>query len=242
MNLPRLYKATFGLLIAFCMAIPLFFSVHAQQQKTVQMKLDPQTQTITAGQTVNVIVSLSAASSLQVSYAKTVLLFDPEILEIRDVVAGSLFCKYPTDGASYASDNSQGVVMVTGFSDGTAGCNFPQLTTTPATFFTIQFRGKKNGASNLQFRFSGTNDAQNSSVMDNNSPTQFVLSTPANGDIVVSSGVTPTATPVPQPPDDLGVSPTTLIISGIVGFSLVGGIYIFSHRPKSFQKRVMIRD
>lgn len=242
MNLPRFHKVW---ITAACAIFSLFFAISpifAQStQQTAAMTLNPQNPTINPGQTVNVVVSLSSSTPKQASYAKAVLQFDPEILEITDVVAGSIFCTYPTDSASYASDNTQGVIMVTGFSDGTTDCAYPQLTATQATFFTVQFRGRKAGASDLQFRYSGTNDVQNSAIMDNNSPTQFILTTPTNGEITVSSGVTPT-TPIPQPPDDLGVSPLMLLITAGGGMILAIGIYAFIHRPRSFQSRVLVRD
>lgn len=226
-------------MFAFMAVFPLSSVVHAQATKDITMTLDPKNQTVTRGNDVAVKVMLSASAAKKVSYAKVLFKFDQNLLTIKDVSSSNMFCKHPTDVSSYAADNTQGVLMVTGFSDGTADCPNPELTITPALFVTVTFTAKANGVSNLQFVYTGTNDQQSSSVMDTNSPTQFILNSPENGSITVNNPVVPTTT-IPSTPENLGIESDIMAALAVLG-AIGAGVIIFRRKPSTKSGRVVVQ-
>lgn len=229
------------MLVALVLSLSVFSRpVYAQATKDVTMTLDPKTQTVIKGNDVAVKVMLSASTAKKVSYAKALFKFDANLLEIKDVTSSNMFCQHPTDISSYAADNTQGVLMVTGFSNGTTECPHPELTLTPVLFVTVTFKTKSNGVSNLQFEYTGTNDQQSSSVMDINSPTQFILIQPENGTITINNASVPTTT-VPAPPENLGIESDIMAILAAAGFLAVG-VVVFRRKNSPRMGRIQVRE
>jgi len=226
-----LYLFIIPFLLIFVFFVPIS---SAQTTATIQLSLQPETSTVNVGDTKVITIKLKTSSSTKrVSTVRSILQFNPNILEITNVSTTSLFCQYPTDSSSYASDNSQGVLMITGFATGGASCTFPELSTTEVSFATVTFRAKASGNSDLDFIFTGENSSQVSVALDTNSPPQMVLQSATDGDMTVAT--TGGGTTIP---DDLGIN-ETLTIFGVIGV-LAGGIFIFSQRPKKLEKRVRI--
>lgn len=227
-----LYLLIIPLLLIFVFLVP---TSSAQTTSTVQLSMQPQTSTMNIGETKVVTLKLKTSSSTKrVSTVRAILQFNPNILEITNVSTTSLFCQYPTDSGSYASDNSQGVLMITGFATGGASCTFPELSTTEVSFATVTFRAKASGNSDLDFIYTGENSSLVSVALDTNSPPQMVLQSATDGDMTVAA-VDGGGTDIP---DDLGIN-ETLTVFGVIGV-LAGGIFILSRRPRRSEDRVRI--
>jgi len=122
--------------------------------------------------------------------------------------------------------------MITGFSNGTSGCAFPQLTTTEVTFATVTLKAKASGSSDLDFIFTGQNDTQASVALDNNSPPQMVLQAAIDGDVTVSSGSGSTV------PDDLGIEDSFVYLG--LGGIILGGVILIRNRERKRPERIRI--
>lgn len=229
----RLIFTTLISIIVFVFSIA---SVNAQQN-SVQMKLNQSSYQVNQNGTVTVQIQLTASSSKQVNFARAVVRFDPSLVEIQSVQKSALFCEYPTDPGSYASDNTQGILIVSAISSGTSGCNYPTLNTTPQTMVTVIFKGKATGTSQLIFEYNGQNSDVHSAVMDNNSPAQFVLADPSDGQIIVAAGAVTTTTVAP--PDNLGTTEDSIIIITL-GTIIVTGILYYKNRTKKDIPRVKV--
>jgi hypothetical protein len=229
----RLIFTTLISIVIFVLSI----NTVAAQQNSVQMKLNQTSYQVNQNGTVTVQIQLTASSAKQVNFARAVLRFDPSLVEIQTVQKSTLFCEYPTDPGSYASDNTQGILIVSAISSGTSGCAYPTLNTTPQTMFTVTFRGKTVGTSQLIFEYNGQDSDVHSAVMDTNSPAQFVLADPTDGQIVVAAGTATTTTVAP--PDNLGTTEDSIIIITL-GTIIVTGILYYKNRTRKDAPRVKV--
>jgi hypothetical protein len=118
--------------------------------------------------TVNVFLN---TNSNNISLARVVLTYDPDILQVTAVKYADLFCQYPDDAASYSVDNSLGEVKVTGFCE-----TDPVNTTTDFELFAkITFKGRNAGTSDIESKFSTAGGLNETAAYDDKSPPQNVL-------------------------------------------------------------------
>lgn len=205
----------------------------AAQSVTATFVLSPRTKTVVKDGTFDVSINLKATATKRVSYARAILVFDPTILEIPQAVeAGNLFCSYPTDEGNYVADNTEGQLMITGIATGETSCPFPELTTSNQLFARVTFKAKKTGKADLSFMFNGREADGMSGIMDSNSPPQFIMSSPQDGEYTVVSSL---STPTPQPPGNLGVDPRLVIGTAIA----LAGLGWFFYPRKSYVLRVV---
>lgn len=206
------------------------------QQATATMELNPRTQTVTVGENVTVSIDLKSSVAKRVNSARVRFTFDASILEIVEPTAGTIFCSYPDSTDNYLADNSSGVLLVTGISSGTASCAFPELSTDAKTLATVVFKTKAAGTSGLNFTFENGSSGQSSYIFDTNSPPQFILSQPVNGQITARIQ----STPVPQPPSSLGVESDFALIVGILLTLALLGFIISRGLQRTKNSRVVV--
>lgn len=201
------------------------------QTVTATFQLKPASGTHKVNDKFTVQIQLKSTASKRVSYARSILTFDPTMLEVSDSVQhGSIFCNYPSDSANYIADNTQGLLMITGISSGTSSCAYPELTATPVTFAQVTFTAKKAGNADVSFIFNGQQGDNVSGIVDTNSPPQFIMTSPQDASFTITTSTTtttptptepPTTTPRPKPPKNLGVDPLYIII-GAAALAVVG--------------------
>jgi len=156
--------------------------------------------------------------------ARFVITYDPEYVRLKKAEKNNaLFAQWPDDETSI--DNTNGVVMLTGFSQ--SGTDTLYTTkTTPEVMARLSFEVIKLGKTTLDWEFSGSDDSFKSVMLTDGSPPQNVLKTkPASATFTIEKEIVNTAIPWNR----------YVLIGGMV-FILFGAFMMFS-RPKGFGKK-----
>lgn len=173
------------------------------------------------GFTVDVLVN---SGGQKLTSARFVITFDPKFLQVT--YAGrnnALFAQWPDDEASI--DNTNGVVMLTGFSQ--SGTDTLYTTGTSSDIMArITFKVLKEGKTTLDWEFSGADEDFKSVLLTEGSPPQNILKTkPSAAKFTIGKEIVQTA-----------ISWNKFVFVGGIVFILFGGLMIFS-RSSRFGKR-----
>jgi hypothetical protein len=156
--------------------------------------------------------------------ARFVITYDPEYVRLKKAEKNNaLFAQWPEDEASI--DNTNGVVMLTGFSQ--SGTDTLYTTkTTPEVMARLSFEVIKLGKTDLDWEFSGSDDNFKSVMLTDGSPPINVLKTnPVSATFTIEKEIVNTAIPWNR----------YVLIGGMV-FILFGAFMMFS-RPRGFGKK-----
>jgi hypothetical protein len=173
------------------------------------------------GFTVDVMID-SAGEEL--TSARFVITFDPEYLKLTKTERNNaLFAQWPEDEATI--DNTNGVVMLTGFSQ--SGADELYITQSePDIMARLSFDVIKVGETSLDWEFTGSDDTFSSVMLVDGSPPQNVLKTkPAAVTFTIQREIVSTA-----------IEWNKYVLVGGLILILFGGLIMFS-RPKGFSKK-----
>jgi hypothetical protein len=156
--------------------------------------------------------------------ARFVLLFDPTYLQLTSTQKNNtLFAQWPS--AESTIDNTNGVVMLTGFSQ--SGTDALYTTGSSADIMArLTFKVVKTGKTTLDWAYSGADEDFKSVLLTDGSPPQNVLaSKPSAVTFTISNTIVNTGIPWDR----------YVLIGGVV-LILFGGLITFS-KPRRFNKR-----
>lgn len=160
--------------------------------------------------------------------AKFTVLFDPEVLQITQAERNNtLFAQFPQDESTI--DNSEGVVMLSGFSQsGTGGLYVTE--DTPDVFARLSFDILDEGETELDWQFGGQDAIFDTAMFRDASPPQNILQTKPSSAIFTIGDVIYEETP------DTGIAlDEYIIVTGVV-LLLFGGFMVFT-RPGNVRKK-----
>ncbi|GAB4162820.1 MAG: hypothetical protein Fur003_5690 [Candidatus Dojkabacteria bacterium] len=190
--------------------------------------------------TVDVLIDTEGKSTLQ---SKAVITFDPTRLEVVSADRNnSLYTTYPV--ADQSVDNTNGVVMVSGFTQSGAGTLY-KTNGAADVFVRIKFKALKTGAASIDWEYDGTQGQFQSIIMADGSPAQNVLlAAPTKGTYTVTSqSSTP---PTPVTPDTGLFDQSGLFIGGgvlVAAIAIFAGLTIYSkanQRIASSKKKTIV--
>lgn len=174
------------------------------------------------GFTVDVIVN-SGGQAL--TSARFVVTFDPKVLQLTKAEKNNtLFAQWPDDESTI--DNTNGVVMLTGFSQTGTDTLYTTSNSTGDVMARLTFKILKTGDTILDWEFSGANEDFKSVLLTSGSPPQNILKTKPKA-VTFSIGKTIVQTAIPWN--------KYVLIGGMV-FILFGGLIVFS-KPSAFRKK-----
>lgn len=234
--------------ITFCLfstiLILFAFSVNpkpASASGSASYSITPSNGFVTEGSRFTIDVLIDTAGT-EVTQARAVITFDPTRVRLYNASRNnSLFAQFPTDGQS--TDNTNGVVMVTGFSQ--SGEDELYATSgEPDVFVRLTFDALRSGTVQFEWEYSGSDQPFKSVIMANGSPPQNILNTrPQSATFTIQASST---TPPPVVPDTAVRDYLPLYVGGI---TLIGGALIFfggnmlvnaSENVKSSKKRTVV--
>jgi len=156
--------------------------------------------------------------------ARFVITYDPAYIKLKKAEKNNaLFAQWPEDEASI--DNTNGVVMLTGFSQ--SGTDDPYTTgTKPDVMARLSFEVIQLGKTSLDWEFSGSDESFKSVMLIDGSPPQNVLKTkPSSAIFTIEKEIVDTAIPWNR----------YVLIGGMV-FIMFGAFMMFS-KPRDLSKR-----
>ncbi|WKZ30980.1 MAG: hypothetical protein QY318_03995 [Candidatus Dojkabacteria bacterium] len=209
------------ILILFASAVNLLaFPAPTQASGSATFSITPSNGYVVEGQQFSIDVLIDTAGT-EVVQARAVITFDPTRVRLTNAGRNnSLFAQYPTDGQT--TDNTNGVVMVTGFSQ--AGVDDLYATDgAPDVFVRLTFEALREGSVTFDWEYNGSDQPFKSVIMSHGSPPQNILnSKPAAVTFTIQdSGVVPEE---PEVPDTAVRDYLPLYIGGL---TLVGAMLIF---------------
>lgn len=218
----KIVRMSVMILILFLLAVNLTSRPEkAYASGSATFSITPDNGYVVEGQQFSLDVLIDTAGT-EVVQARAVITFDPT--KVRLTNAGrnnSLFAQFPTDGQS--TDNTNGVVMVTGFSQ--AGVDELYATSGAADVFVrLTFTALRSGNVTFDWEYSGSDQPFKSVIMSSGSPPQNILnSRPQAVTFTIQSSGSNTPPP-PTVPDTAVRDNLPFYIGGLV---LMGGILIF---------------
>jgi len=156
--------------------------------------------------------------------ARFVITYDPAYIKVKKAEKNNaLFAQWPDDETSI--DNTNGVVMLTGFSQSGTDTLY-KTKSTPEVMARLSFEVIKLGKTTLDWEFSGSDDSFKSVMLTDGSPPQNVLKAkPVSATFTIQKEIAKTAMPWNR----------YVLVGGLV-FILFGAFMMFS-RPKGFGKK-----
>lgn len=231
-------KLSVLLLIAGYFCFQILPVVYAQSTTVpATMTITPELVETEEGDSVKTKIIISSESAQQISFARAYVNFDPELVELKQVIASTLFCQYPQENGAYASDNTEGVLIITGQADGTAGCDYPEIGPTPVEFAEVTYKALDTGLADIDFSYSGTHADGVSTILGTGASPAFLMTkSPSGATFKITSKESP------ETPEDLGFEPTTtMLLASLTPLVLTGAgsaLRIFKKVPDS---RVIVR-
>jgi hypothetical protein len=194
----------------------------------------PSTGTVTVGKTFTIDVLIDSSDN-DITQARAVLLFDPELVQVvKPEYNASLFCSYPSGQQSV--DNTNGVVMLTGFCQSGAGSLY-KTEGGADVLARIQFEVKKAGTIKIEWNHDGTNKDFMSVILKDGSPPSNVLTAkPALATFTTTGG---SSTGTPEFPST-AISPSMYIILSGVFLILFGLLYLYLGKKSKSKMRTVV--
>lgn len=214
----------------------LIFLLSSGQTWAGEFSLRPGSGQIKNGEKFTVDVLIDSEGD-NIVLSRVVLTYDPKLVKVVKAEKNdSLFCTYP--GNDQSVDNTNGVVMLTGFCQ--SGVGTPYKTgVQPDVFARIQFEALSEGTLVLDWEYSGSDESFKSVLMKDGSPTVNALTTKPSGG---SYSIVRNLTTKPSIPDTAARVSVWMIAGGIllVGIGIAHRIYAKQSIGKNLKGRTIV--
>lgn len=191
-----------------------------------ELSINPSSKTVANGDEFVVEVLIDSQGDDLIEATATIV-FDPTVLQlVKAERNASLFATFPV--GEQTTDNDNGVVMITGFTQSGTSALYNTLGD-PDILAQYTFKAIDKGTTKLEWVYSGTNEAFQSVLMKDASPTQNVLlSQPSSATITINDGNT--TTPSTGIFDNSGLSiAASLLVAGVL--LTIGTYMVYQGKP-----------
>jgi len=226
------------IVVTFLLMTGLHFAYTSSFAAEPMLSIYPASGYIKLDSTFTIDIKIDSGDN-NITMARAVIVFDPEMLEIVSVEKNdALFCDWPADKQSI--DKTNGVIAILGFCQSGVGNTLYKTSGESDVYARIKLKALKNGEVTIFWPWTGKDEEFKNVLMADGSPTQNVLLTkPTDVTFEITDKITGGEDTVPPDTGIFGFS--VAILAAAILFSslvvLVGGKIYASIHKKRCEKR-----
>ncbi len=203
--------------LIFLLFLLLTLSIHKVYASDATFSFYPSSgivEDVKEGFTVDILID---SGGYELSKARAVIKFDPSIVQLSKAMKNNaLFEEWPLDQST--TDNSKGVVMLTGVTSSSALVPYYKTATSPDVFARLEFDIVDEGSDEvvLSFEYSGEDELFQSVLISSGKDTQNVLlSQPSSVTFLIDEDVVP-STAIDMNTLGIGIGILLILVGGFV--------------------------